>query len=280
MKQLFLAILFLPSILFSQDFFLITQNAQNSTCNNGSMQINFTSGITNATPPFEYEWSNGATTNTINNLKENLYSVTITDALCNMAYLHNYVFCTNCNYQEIQFNYKVNSICGELGRVNVEIPSDANFDYDYKLLMYNDESNEYEEKESQFSTGGALFDNLAVGLYAVEVNIGICYETIEFEIILEHEFSLSQPILYNPSSRESFDGMIDFKQEGAKGGIGIINGTWKDNDGNSIPNHPLYGWGRITNLSNGTYILTLSDEANCIEQFYFNIASYDAIKPK
>jgi len=58
--------------------FSVTKN--NPTChggNNGSISVNVTSG----TAPFSYQWSNGATGSTANNLVAGTYKVVVTDAL-------------------------------------------------------------------------------------------------------------------------------------------------------------------------------------------------------
>ncbi len=51
-------------------------NATCPTCTDGSATINNTSG---GTPPYNYLWSNGATTNTIDSLLQGTYTVTVTD---------------------------------------------------------------------------------------------------------------------------------------------------------------------------------------------------------
>jgi gliding motility-associated-like protein len=57
----------------------LTITKSNATCglNNGSISTN----VTGAKPPITYLWSNGLTTNFINNLSQGIYSVTITDSL-------------------------------------------------------------------------------------------------------------------------------------------------------------------------------------------------------
>ena len=53
-----------------------TTNASCSICTNGTATANASGG----TPPLSYEWSNGATTNTIDSLVPGTYTVTVTDA--------------------------------------------------------------------------------------------------------------------------------------------------------------------------------------------------------
>ncbi len=57
----------------------LTTTKANATCgnNNGSISTN----VTGAKPPILYSWSNGQTTNFINNLAPGVYTVTITDSL-------------------------------------------------------------------------------------------------------------------------------------------------------------------------------------------------------
>ncbi|MCD4736215.1 MAG: SprB repeat-containing protein [Bacteroidales bacterium] len=53
------------------------------TCTNASDGTATVTGVNNGTPPFTYNWSNGGTGTSINNLAEGTYSVTVTDAhLC------------------------------------------------------------------------------------------------------------------------------------------------------------------------------------------------------
>ncbi len=53
-----------------------TTNASCSTCNTGTATVNANGG----TPPYNYEWSNGATTNSIDSLMQGEYYLTVTDS--------------------------------------------------------------------------------------------------------------------------------------------------------------------------------------------------------
>ena len=55
-----------------------TANITNEDCGQADGEVDLT--VTGGTAPYTYSWSNGATTSTISNLTEDLYTVTITDA--------------------------------------------------------------------------------------------------------------------------------------------------------------------------------------------------------
>ena len=61
----------------------VATDCSTSTSNDGSIDLMVIGGFA----PFEYDWSNGATTEDINNLPPGEYCVTVTDALCGEASL-------------------------------------------------------------------------------------------------------------------------------------------------------------------------------------------------
>lgn len=68
------------AVLTYQSNLTVTTNAFDPTCagaNNGSISANAGSGV----PPYNYMWSNGASTATVNNIGAGTYTVTVTDAL-------------------------------------------------------------------------------------------------------------------------------------------------------------------------------------------------------
>ncbi|MDC0314014.1 FG-GAP-like repeat-containing protein, partial [Flavobacteriales bacterium] len=69
-----------PSILFNQSSPTLSSSTSTPTCNG------FTNGTANvqvnvATAPYNYQWSNGATTSFISGIEAGVYTVTVTDAL-------------------------------------------------------------------------------------------------------------------------------------------------------------------------------------------------------
>ena len=58
------------------DVSVVTQNLTCPDANDGSL----TAVVSGGTAPFDFQWSNGATTPTINNLSPGTYTLTLTDA--------------------------------------------------------------------------------------------------------------------------------------------------------------------------------------------------------
>lgn len=209
-------------------------NAQNPTCEqaNGSL----TATVQNAIGAVSYQWNiANANTQTINNLPEGTYIVTITDQLnCTASALasisnqqspqivNNTISPDNCNQQN--GTVQINAIGGTGALVFV-----------------------WSDAVSNTSTA----TNLSSGSYTVTVtDQNQCFDSLTVFIPQTSSPQISNTQTTNANCNQS-DGSISIT---ATGGTGNLSYTWSNTPANT-PN--------LTNLTTGNYTVTITDEVQC-----------------
>lgn len=216
---------------------------------NGVIELNVSGGF----PPYSYEWSNGETTSSIQDLTGGNYSVTVSDDANNSQTL-------NFTINDIGIPMTVNLFATHetasnaddgtaVGEVSGGLPG-------YSYLWSNGETTQ-------------LIENLSPGIYHVTVtDNAACTESAEVIInAFECEDLILEITTSNPSCVGSCNGLINIIQ--------IVNGTapftylWSN--GANTPS--------ITNLCAGEYHVTITDINDCVVIQSFELAEGSQIEP-
>ncbi len=203
--------------------------------NDGTATANPTGG----TVPYNYSWSNGGNTQTIDNLSPGNYTVTVTDdngCTKEETITVDEFICPTLTIQSIQINLSCFGQCdGEIeitGMTNGVLP----FTY-------------------QWSTGDntALIDNLCIGNYSVTVTDSKnCSESKSFTITQPTEL-FANTSATDETANDANDGTATANPTG---GTVPYNYSWS-NGGNTQT---------IDNLSPGNYTVTVTDDNGCTKE--------------
>lgn len=213
----------------------VTSSFTNETyfgANDGTASVNVSGGI----QPYTYNWSNGATTNTVNNLAPGNYTVSILDN-------------NGCNSSA---SFIINPLnCPQLN-VSVNIIDASCNDSTNGLIIISSVQNGTAPYTYNWSTGitGTVANNLSGGNYMLTVidNKGCEFnETYTVNTISNITASAN---ITNASSINANDGNIEIT---VSGGINPYTFNWSN--GASTQN--------IYNLLVGNYQLTITDDTNC-----------------
>ncbi|MBF26066.1 MAG: hypothetical protein CMP49_06115, partial [Flavobacteriales bacterium] len=202
--------------------------------NNGNINLSVNGG----TPPYSFDWSNGATTQNIDNLSSDLYSITITDV--NGCVVSDEW--TVAETEEISINLVLEST--NLGCYG---DTDGNID-----ISVNGGTGEYIYEWSNGEVSEDI-ENLTFGTYTVTVfDENGCQNSESYdinepvELILETEFATEDLGCYGDNN-----GVIDILVSGGTG-----NYTYEWSNGEITQD--------INGLSSGTYSINVFDENFCI----------------
>ncbi len=208
---------------------------------NGSILVNASGGTGNLT----YEWSNGEVENSIDNLAEGSYTLTITDN-------------NNC---EIVESFELTAPIP----ISLSLESDA-------IACFDGMSGSIAAIASggtgilsyEWSNGetGAEINNLTEGLYIVVIRDENNCEKIE-ELFLSAPSDITVDVSTSPvNCFAGNDGNIDLS---ATGGTGTLSYQWSNGATESS----------ISNLTEGDYNITITDDNNCthIESVYISEAN-------
>ena len=214
--------------LGSQKPFDINVESSNVTCkslNNGAINITINEG----TEPFTYQWSNGASTEDIQNLAPGNYSVTITDANNYILHKNNIII---TEPEILNASYSVNhatSINGADGSITLSVTGGT-------------EPYTYEWSNSKTT---ANLQNLKKGFYLVNIkDSNLCTTQLEIAIQEPIELSIKKTDVNCFGDNQ---GMIDLS---ITGGLEPYSIQW--NNGSLST--------QLTNLSANTYSVTVTDK--------------------
>ncbi|HBS86567.1 MAG: hypothetical protein A2W91_20315 [Bacteroidetes bacterium GWF2_38_335] len=200
--------------------------------NQGSIDLTITGG----TAPYEYEWSNGFTSQNIESLAEGTYTVTITDQ-------------NNCVLVVDAF---VDNNTGTLAVTGI-VDDDYCYNADGSItLVITGGSGDYAFDWSNGSTNQNV-TGLTEGIYTVMVfDIGLnCRLTEEFTVGNTGSFSISSNFITDASCSTCDDGAINIT---LSGGGGPFNYDWSNGGGTQD----------ISDLLPGTYTVTIENGSGCI----------------
>ncbi len=254
----------------------ITTNAFTSQCNNGSIDLTVTGGV----PPYEYKWSNGATTEDLNGVLPGGYCVSVKDALCGES--EDCYVVDNDNSKVVVKNVVNNTECLPKaniyscdGSIDIEVEGSSG-PYSYQWENFEDPGWSSTVEDPQ---------NLCPGVYKVTVthSSGCTIESIPLRIcccelfsihdddesvscynneLNENDFSLSADV-HSVDSPTSTDGWIDltvtWQQSGAHPSLIY---SWTGPNGFTANTEDIY------NLGPGNYCVTVTDGCNTHSDCY------------
>ncbi|GIV42269.1 MAG: hypothetical protein KatS3mg034_1579 [Vicingaceae bacterium] len=228
----------------------VTLSSTNETCN-GSCNGSATATPSGGTPPYQFNWSNGATTSNISNLCPGTYTVTVTDA--NGCYFQGNV--TIQPSSPIQPNATITQAnCGACDGVISLSPSGGTPPYSYL-----------------WSPGGqttSSISNLCAGVYSVTItDFSGCSQTFSFGVNNSNGPNGATITTNNATCYGSCDGNANAI---AIGGTPPYTYQWND---------PMNQTGSTAlNLCAGSYFVTITDANGCIYNAPVQITQPDSLQ--
>ena len=232
----------------------VISNAQltNVTCEGGSDgAIDIT--VSGGTPPYNFSWNSGHTTEDISGLEAGRYSVEVTDGTGTVVSSPEYEIESEYYIDIVDLNIETEA-CGQ---ANGSIAIDA---------MTNSQGLAY-----VWSHDNTLTSNMATGLSAgtymtTVVNEVGCFEVLQHEVTSSDGPELELTELVNPNCKGTDLGRIDIL---ISGGHGLSQITWSGPQG--FTSDEL----KINDLIPGKYSVEIVDERGCMAT-----ASYDIVEPE
>ncbi|MFN7014220.1 MAG: T9SS type A sorting domain-containing protein, partial [Bacteroidia bacterium] len=207
--------------------------------NDGSATANATGGNT----PYTYQWSSGQTTQTINGLAPGQYSVTITDA-------------AGCSNIEIVTITQPSQLGGSITVID-ETCSGANGSLTANPIG-GTAPYTYSWNTSPVQTTQTI-SNLSAGIYTVTItDANNCTTTLTDTVINSGSLSLS-----TSTNNETCNGANGSATVTVNGGTTPYNYAWNTS--------PVQNTSTATNLSAGSYSVTVTDANNCSQTATINI---------
>jgi hypothetical protein len=211
---------------------LVNFSSTNVTCNglnNGAAQVIVSGG----TPPYAYNWSNGGTFDTINNLSAGYYIITAVDGN----------LCTTIDSVEI--------VEPAVLLANLTSTSVTCFGNNDGVAMANPSggTGSYTYLWSSGATGQSS-SNLTAGNYSVTISDANLCSTIDTVSVIQPTLLTIDTILVTNASGGLNNGTIDVIASG-----GVLPYTYNWSDGSTTQS--------ISNLSPGVYFVTVIDQNGC-----------------
>ncbi len=217
-------------------------NVTNILCNqgnHGAIDLNVVMG----TPPYSYTWSTGSTAQDLSNLTAGNYSVTITDAVG--CILVNNFFVTE----------PLAALGGTFNNTNVGCYGNLTGEID---LITSGGTSPYSYLWNNGSTTEDL-NNISAGNYAVSItDANGCSASLSTSISQPIIALLIEPLVTNINCHDIAEGAIDIAVSG-----GTTPFTYLWSNGSTSED--------LTNLSVGTYTITVTDNNGCTTSETLNI---------
>lgn len=215
----------------------VTCNDDSGTSDDGSIDISVSGG----TAPYTYSWSNGATTQDVDNLSAGTYAIVVTDA-------------NGCSNNETIEITQPNKLTLTETHTDVVCNDDSGTSDDGTIdLSVTGGTGSYSYAWSNSATSQDL-SGLAAGTYSVVVtDASGCSASVSVTIEQPDRLTLSEThtdVVCNDDAGTSDDGTIDLS---VSGGTGSYSYAWS----NSATTQGL------SDLSAGTYTVIVTDAAGC-----------------
>ncbi len=221
--------------------FTVTEFITPPTCGNTDGSIALT--VTGGNPPFTYLWNTTDVTQTISNLSEGIYTVTVTDANgCSQDFNYNLNNSTAPQIELTKTDLSCHGIC--IGSISSTVTGGTPT-YTYQWM---DEFGNTLPGETN-----PTISNLCAGNYTLQVtdNLGcVSYQTTE--IIEPDTILLNTPFVTPISCNGTCDGIITVNPIGGTPGYSF---TWDDPNNQTTPN--------AIDLCTGTYTVDITDANGC-----------------
>jgi hypothetical protein len=227
-------------------------------CNNGGINLE----IENSNDPFYIEWSNGETSQIIEDLIPGEYCVTVTDDSCGEAIGCWEIKCCPFILDDNQIQYNINNPGCEGQKGELELYLSGVDEDEYPLSLYLENSTDDTKYDFSISSNNSTIIKLTKGNYTAQLNYGEgCSNNFDFAIIF-------QPIeiQFDKTPSCNNDGTINTL---ASFGKYPYSYSWSD-DENNTSNYR-------TNLSSGLYTVTVTDVNLCSVYASVYIKSSDLI---
>ena len=223
---------------------VLSVNASDESANdaNDGTAIAYANG---GSEPYSYAWSNGATTDLIENLEPGVYYVTMTDN--NSCEKMDSVTINEFECPEIDLSSSQEDVaCFEScdGSIELLVESEGNFFYDW----------------SNGSTSASVSD-LCAGSYEVTVSDEFNCNTIEYFYIEEPDLIEVELLSADESAYQANDGSAEAN---SSGGTAPYTYLWSNGATTQT----------VENLAPGTYSVTITDANSCQEIRSVEIAAY------
>lgn len=210
---------------------------------NGQATVNVTTG----TPPYNYVWNTGATTQTISNLCPGTYTVSVTDAIsCNMAVTQTIVITGSSTPVTVALTSQTNENCfGDTIGNAIISPAGGTPPYFYL----------WSTNPPQLTQNAW---NLPAGNYSVIVSDSNgCADTLMVNITEPPQIVIDTTV-YTHTTCNNNNGSIS---PSYSGGTGSFSYLWSNSQGSPT----------INNLAPGVYTVTVTDGTNCTATASFTI---------
>jgi gliding motility-associated-like protein len=210
----------------------LSLSSNNILCH-GSQNGSITTVVTGGTNPYRYLWSTGDTTANLSNLRGGVYTVVVTDL-------------NNCS---ISGTITIAEPAPLVLTANVQQISCFNANDGIIDLSVNGGTPGFTYSWSNGATTQDL-TNLSAGTYTVSVtDNNQCFATNQFVITNPNPIVITK-FITKPTCAGDADGKIDLV---VSGGVPLYRFVWSNSDTTED----------ISNLSTGTYIVTVTDSRNC-----------------
>ncbi len=212
--------------------------------NDGMAEI----GVSGGTFPYSIDWSNGENITAIKDLIPGMYSVVVEDFKGCKDSLEFSILSFDCSF-DVLADITV-PLChnGSDGVINLD--SDV----------------EIETAIWDFGGSGTEVTGLVPGEYVVTVTTSDnCQDVFSYEITNPASIEIGYQLIDSVSCHDSNDGSIDI---GAIGGNGNLTYLWQDGDTSNMRNE----------LAAGVWMVTVTDENNCMQSFDFMVPSPDVLE--
>ena len=220
--------------------------------NNAMINLYITGGI----PPYTYLWSNGETTEDLENIGPGIYSVTVIDSegICDV------ISREVSQYEPISFYQSPTCVGGSDGMVYFNSTGcDCNTSFCQFIWELNGDTIAQGDGSSATETYKYLFD-IAAGTYlATIIHPDGCQ--LQQEITVPENYIINDYNISNDCYSNGSGSIELFPQDSS-----IVNYSWNTGDTTAL----------ITNLIEGTYTVIASD-TTCIDTMNFNISNYNGI---